>query len=97
MEFLVRVETRLPDELPEYERADLLAHEAARGRELVAAGTLRHIWRLPGRLANVAIWSAGSVEELHDALVSLPVWPYAEIEVTALAAHPLTQAVDKAV
>jgi muconolactone D-isomerase len=90
MDFLVRVETCLPPELPEARRAELLRCEAERGRMLQESGVLRQIWRIPGRLANVGIWRAATAEELHEALTSLPVWPYAHITVTALAAHPLS-------
>lgn len=89
MDFLVRIETRLPPGLSAHERAELLRREAARGRALRAAGILVRIWRIPGALANVGIWSTAGPEELHEALTSLPVWPYAEVAVTALAAHPL--------
>ena len=89
MEFLVQIEARLPPELDEHERAALLGREAECGRQLREAGVIRHIWRIPGRLANVGVWSAPTASELHDALTSLPVWYYAEISVTALADHPL--------
>lgn len=89
MEFLVRIDTRLPPDLPADRRDDLLRREAQRGKTLREAGVLRQIWRIPGRLANIGVWRTATAEELHDALMSLPVWPYAEITVTVLAAHPL--------
>ncbi|MEU1942006.1 muconolactone Delta-isomerase family protein [Streptomyces sp. NPDC020125] len=91
MDFLVRVETVLPPDMPEPDRRALLAQERQRGRELCAAGIVQRIWRLPGQLANVAIWSTPGPEELHEALVSLPVWRYARVTITALAEHPLDQ------
>jgi muconolactone D-isomerase len=90
MEFLVRIETSLPPAMEEDERAALLHRETERGRELRESGVIRHIWRIPGRLANVAIWSAPTASDLHDALTSLPVWRHAKITVTALADHPLS-------
>jgi muconolactone D-isomerase len=74
VEFLVQIEARLPPELDEHERAALLGREAERGRQLREAGVIGHIWRIPGRPANVGIWSAPTASELHDALTSLPVW-----------------------
>ena len=47
------------------------------------------IWRIPGRLANVGVWSAPDATALHDALTSLPVFPYMDARVTALATHHL--------
>lgn len=89
MDFLVRIEVHLPADLPEQRRSELLAAEAVRGRELVAAGTLARIWRLPGRQANVGIWAARDATALHDALVSLPLWPWMTVSVEALATHSL--------
>ena len=89
MQFLVQLETSLPPELPEGERAALLAAEAERGRELRRDGVIVSIWRLPGRLANVGIWDAASPEELHDAVTSLPLWRWMTVAVTPLAQHPL--------
>lgn len=88
-EFLVEVRWRLPDSMPQQERAGILEEEGVAGRELVAAGIIRRIWRLPGRTANVGIWAAPSATELHRYISSLPLFPWAEVTVTALAAHPL--------
>jgi muconolactone D-isomerase len=60
-----------------------------RGRQLRASGVLRSIWRVPGRLANVAIWSAPDADRLHELLTSLPLWRWMDVQVTALATHPL--------
>jgi muconolactone D-isomerase len=71
------------------QRAELLARERDRGLALRAEGTLTRIWRLPGRLANIGIWSVPDAEALHEALTSLPVMPYASVAVTVLARHPV--------
>ena len=89
MEFLVEVEIALPPDLDEPRRSQLLEAEFDRGKALAEAGTLRAIWRVPGRLANRAIWSAADATSLHDALVSLPLWPYMDVVVTPLARHPV--------
>jgi muconolactone D-isomerase len=89
MEFLVSIEVRLPPDMDPAARETVLAGETTRGQELMKAGVIVRIWRVPGRLANVAIWQAANATELHELLTSLPVWPYAQIEVTALATHPL--------
>jgi len=89
VEFLVEVEVTLPADLDEARRSQLLAAELERGNALAEAGVLRAIWRVPGRFANRAIWSAADATELHDALVSLPLWPYMDIAVTPLARHPV--------
>lgn len=87
MEFLLAIEVRLPHDLAHEERERLLAAERHRGGELAAAGTIRAIWRVPGRFANRAIWSAPDATQLHEAITSLPLWPYLDVEVTPLGRH----------
>ena len=89
MEFLVEIEVKLPSDLPEARRATLLEAEHVRGTELAKAGVLRAIWRVPGRTANRGIWEAPDATALHEAIISLPLWPYMDVAVTALATHPL--------
>jgi muconolactone D-isomerase len=89
VEFLVEIEVRLPPELPEHERAELIAREQARGRELKAAGAIVRMWRVPGRFANVGVWAAPDATALHEAIASLPLFPYLDVRVTALATHYL--------
>jgi muconolactone D-isomerase len=88
-EFLVRIETRLPPDMPEAERTQLLEAESARGRELIASGKLRRIWRIPGRIANVSLYDVADADELHELLSSLPLFRWMDIHVEALAVHPL--------
>jgi muconolactone D-isomerase len=89
VEFLIDITVRLPPTLPDDERAALLDAERQRGRELLESGAIRDIWRVPGALRNVAIWSARDATELHALLTSLPVHRYCEVSVTPLAVHPL--------
>jgi muconolactone D-isomerase len=88
-EFLCEIDVSALAELPAGERSAILAAERRRGLELLRTGAIAHIWRLPGRQANVSIWQAPDATELHALLSSLPVWPYARVTVTALATHPL--------
>jgi muconolactone D-isomerase len=89
MEFLVTIEVCWPDALDDAVKARLTDAEGVRGRELGQQGTIRAMWRIPGRLANVGIWAARDADELHAAITSLPLWPYMRVEVTALATHYL--------
>jgi muconolactone D-isomerase len=88
MEFLVEMELRLPPDMAAERRAELFTAEAARAGELARAGTLRRLWRIPGRTANSGLWEAPDATALHAALESLPLWPWMDMRVTALAAHP---------
>jgi muconolactone D-isomerase len=89
LDFLVQIDVNLPPELPAADRSAVLGAEKARGLELKAAGTIQRIWRIPGRLANVGVWSADDATRLHAVLESLPVFRYADIRVTPLATHYL--------
>lgn len=89
MEFLVQIDVNLPSTLVDAERAALLAAERDRGGELKRAGTIVRIWRIPGRLANVGVWSAADASALHEALCSLPVFAFTDVRVTPLAVHHL--------
>jgi muconolactone delta-isomerase len=73
---------------PGDEEKKLLALESHRAAELAAAKVLRRLWRIPGRRANWGIWFADSVDELHAALSSLPLFPFMTITVHPLAKHP---------
>ena len=87
MEFLVHMEVtglRAGSE----DEAALRTAEGARAGELAAAGILMRLWRVPGKRANWGIWHAQDADQLHQALVSLPLFPYLSITVHPLAAHP---------
>lgn len=89
MEFLVSIEVRLPPDMPAEMREPLLEAEAARGRELIAAGKLVRIWRVPGRIANMSLYRCADADEVHQLLSSLPLFPWFDAHVQALATHPL--------
>jgi muconolactone D-isomerase len=85
----VRIQVDLPPGMSEKRKRELLAAEAQRGRELMDAGPLRRIWRVPGRTANVSLYEAADATELHGLVSSLPLWPWMNIRVEPLAVHPL--------
>jgi len=88
MEFLVHIEILWPADKPDHEREEMFAVELARGQELAHAGALRRLWRIPGRWANWSLYEVTDATALHEALTSLPLYPWMEIEVHALATHP---------
>jgi muconolactone D-isomerase len=91
VEFLLEIEVRMPTYMDDSQRARLIEDERVRGRDLAEQGVIRAIWRVPGRFANRAIWSARDATELHNAISSLPLWPYLDVVVTPLATHDLGQ------
>ncbi|MEQ1899215.1 MAG: muconolactone Delta-isomerase family protein [Devosia sp.] len=88
MEFLVEIENLWPPDGDEEQKAALVKAEAARAKELAAEGILRKLWRIPGTVCNVGLWDASDATVLHQALSSLPFFPWLSIEVRPLAAHP---------
>ncbi|SEM53280.1 muconolactone delta-isomerase [Pseudoxanthomonas sp. GM95] len=88
MLFHVRMDVRIPLDLDPGIAADLKAKEKARFQDLQLAGQWRHIWRVVGEYANVSIFDVADNTELHDLLLSLPLFPYMQIAVTPLCRHP---------
>jgi muconolactone D-isomerase len=89
MEFLVHIEVRLPPDMDPQRRQALLDAEYARGKELVQKGTIKRIWRIPGRFANFTLYDVPDATELHSIISSFPLWPYMDVTVYPLALHPL--------
>jgi muconolactone D-isomerase len=88
MEFLVRAENRLPPDTPEETRERLRKAERERAVELREAGVLKRLWRVPGRNATIGLYEADDPAVLHDAIASLPMWPWLDVTVEPLATHP---------
>lgn len=91
MEFLVRFEVNAPESMAPEERERLRTLERARANELRELGVLTRLWRVPGRRAVIGLWEAVDATALHDALASLPMFPWMDVNVEPLAAHPQEQ------
>ena len=85
MEFLVRIVAEKPSSLTEHEWADLRVHEVRRGKELQDARHMKRFWQVPGRRHSIGLFEAKDATELHALLVSLPFYPYLQIDVEPLA------------
>jgi len=88
MLFHVRMDVRIPRELPADTVATLKADEKALSQQLQQSGKWRHIWRVVGQYSNVSIFDVDSNAELHELLMALPLYPYMQIEVMPLCRHP---------
>jgi muconolactone D-isomerase len=88
MLFHVRMDVRLPHDLDADARADIVAREKAYAQDLQRAGKWPHLWRVVGEYANISIFDVDSNDELHDLLSGLPLFPFMDIKVMALATHP---------
>ena len=88
MLFMAEMEVRLPPDMPAEQADDLRARERAYSQARQREGRWPHLWRVAGRTANVSILDVESVDELHEVLSGLPLFPYLDIRVTPLARHP---------
>jgi muconolactone D-isomerase len=88
MLFKVEMDVNVPLDY-DAERFDALKQaEKARFQELQKSGTWRHIWRVVGQYSNVSIFDVESNAALHDIMMSLPLYPFMDVRVTALCRHP---------
>jgi muconolactone D-isomerase len=88
MLFHVRMKVRLPHGLAPDVWAETVAREKAYSQELQRAGKWPHLWRVAGEYSNVSIFDVDSNDELHELISGLPLFPYMDITVLPLAAHP---------
>jgi muconolactone D-isomerase len=91
MEYLVDFIITIPDDAAPAEIEQRLAGETTRVAELAAQGHALRVWKpLPedGRRRALGLYRAASDEELEAILDSLPLRPWMEVAVTALAKHP---------
>ena len=88
MEFLVHMTVKLPSDLDPEFVATLLEQERDYSHEWQRAGKWTGLWRIVGEWANCSVFDVEDNDELHRILSGLPLFPYLEISVTPLAAHP---------
>ena len=88
MQFLLHIVVTWPPDGDPAELERRVAAEHERSVELAAAGTLKRVWRIPGQWANWSIWEGPDATAIHEAVTSLPMWPYLDVEVHPLARHP---------
>jgi len=91
MEYLVTMTTHVPAGTPDQAVDEVRAREAARSRELAAAGHLVRLWRpplQPGQWRSLGLFAAADGEQLEEDLASMPLRVWRTDEVTPLAPHP---------
>jgi muconolactone D-isomerase len=88
MPFHVTMTVRIPRDVDAATVARLQAQEHERSSDLQRQGKWLHLWRVVGKWSNVSIFQVEDPAELHAILESLPLYPYMEVEVTALCRHP---------
>jgi len=91
MDYLVAFTVTVPEGAPACEVEQRMSREGIRVAELAAQGHALRVWRpLPddGRRRAIGLYRAADDSELEAILESLPLRPWMEISVTALAEHP---------
>jgi muconolactone D-isomerase len=88
MLFHVSIDVRIPHDADTEKIKHLSAQEHERAKELQEKGKWLHLWRVAGKFANVSVFDVESADELHEILNSLPLYPFMEVDVTALCHHP---------
>lgn len=94
MLFMVKMDVKVPHDIDPLHFEDLKKVEKARAEELQRSGKWRHLWRIAGQYANISIFDVTDAAELHALMLSLPLFPFMQTEVTALCRHPSAVADD---
>ncbi|MFD5554108.1 muconolactone Delta-isomerase [Streptomyces sp. NPDC127068] len=89
MEFLVNIQISWPEAMDPARKEAVSEAERLRAADLVASGHLVRMWRVPGRTENWGLWRAADPTEMHTIISSLPVWPWMDVTVHAMASHPV--------
>ena len=88
MLFHVKMTVKLPVDMDPSLATRLKSDEKELAQRLQREGIWRHLWRIAGHYANYSVFDVDSVQELHDLLMQLPLFPYMAIEIDALCRHP---------
>lgn len=88
MLFHVRMDVRIPHNLPAETRAEIVAREKTYSQRLQREGKWPQLWRIVGEYSNFSIFDVESNDELHQLISGLPLFEYMTIHVTPLATHP---------
>jgi len=88
MLFHVYISVRIPYGTDPGKIQQLSAQEHERAKTLQEQGKWLHLWRVAGKFANISVFKVEDAAELHEILNSLPLYPFIEVEVTALCHHP---------
>jgi muconolactone D-isomerase len=90
LEFLVTTELHGLDEIEPAELKRLFVLERQRGFELIAEGSIKKIWRIPGSpYRTISIRHAPDLAKLQADLESLPMFNWLKIEVIPVTPHPV--------
>jgi muconolactone D-isomerase len=86
--YMVRSASRVPWGMEKEVARDLGDRQLAKTKELKEKGVLLHHWRAAAQHLSYAVYDVASNAELHDVLLSLPLYPYSTAQVVPLATPP---------
>jgi len=84
----VRMDVRPPPGFDPAAFDRLKAEEKAFAQTLQREGKWVHLWRVAGQYSNISVFDVADHDALNAILFALPLFPFMQIEVTALARHP---------
>lgn len=87
MLFHVRMDVKIPLDMPKEQADEIKAIEKAYSQDLQRQGKWRHLWRISGQYSNISIFDVDSNEELHNILQGLPLYPYMTLQIMPLNRH----------
>jgi len=88
MLYCVEMDVVVPHDIDAEKFAQLKAAEKAFSQKLQHEGKWVHLWRVAGRYANISVFNVRDNDELHELLSGLPLFPFMQLKITALARHP---------
>lgn len=88
MLYHVRMDVRLPHDLPADTRDQIVRQEKDYAQQQQREGKWIHLWRIAGEYSNYSVFDVDSNDELHAILSNLPLFHYMDVHVTPLAHHP---------
>ncbi len=92
-EFLVTFTVTFPPGTPAQTVADADAARPSARMTWPAQGHLLRLWTLPGTGRALSLWRARDAGQLRDILSSLPVAPWAAVDIVPLSPHPSDPAI----
>lgn len=88
MLYCVEMTVKIPHDADSVKMDEIKRAEKERAIEIQKSGKWPHLWRVSGKYSNISIFDVDSNDELHELLMSLPLFPFMEIKVTPLSKHP---------
>lgn len=88
MLFKVEMEVVVPHDIDGDVFEKIKEKEKEYAQNLQSKGVWRHLWRIAGEYKNISIFDVESIDELHNTLINLPLFPYMNINIVALCRHP---------